>query len=121
MLSRGVDNLMNMLQVFRPSLVVDEDVIQIHHYKIIGERLHDIINHPHGICWRIFQTKRLDQTFKNTFFRLEGGLPYICLFYGNIVVDRLQINLTKVFGPLELIKEIVDSRNRVPVSDFDFI
>jgi hypothetical protein len=26
-----------MLQVFRPSLVVDEDVIHIHHYKRIGE------------------------------------------------------------------------------------
>ena len=37
-LSQGVHNLLNMLQVFRPSLVVDEDVIQIHHYKIIGER-----------------------------------------------------------------------------------
>jgi hypothetical protein len=36
-LSKGVQNLLNMLQVFFPSLVVNEDVIQIHHYKIIGE------------------------------------------------------------------------------------
>jgi hypothetical protein len=57
-----------MLQVFHPSLVVDEDVIQIHHYKIIGERPQDIIHHPHEICWGIFQTKGHDQPFKKTFF-----------------------------------------------------
>jgi hypothetical protein len=47
--------------------VVDEDVIQIHHYKIIGERPQDIIHHPHEI-WGIFQTKGHDQPFKKTFF-----------------------------------------------------
>jgi hypothetical protein len=37
------------------------------------------------------------------------------------MVARLQINLTEVFGPLELIKEIIDSGNQVPVPDCDFI
>jgi hypothetical protein len=37
------------------------------------------------------------------------------------VVARLQINLTEVFGPHELIKEVIDSGNWVPVSDCDFI
>ena len=37
------------------------------------------------------------------------------------MVARLQINLTKVFGPHELMKEVVDSGNRVPVSECDFI
>jgi len=37
------------------------------------------------------------------------------------VVARLQINLTKVFGPCELIKEVIDSGNQVPVFDYDFI
>jgi hypothetical protein len=31
------------------------------------------------------------------------------------------MNITKVFSALELIKEIVDSLNRVPVSDCNFI
>jgi hypothetical protein len=34
---------------------------------------------------------------------------------------RLQINLTEVFGPCELIKEVIDSGNWVPVSYCDFI
>jgi hypothetical protein len=37
------------------------------------------------------------------------------------VVARLQINLTEVFGPRELIKEVVNLGNRVPVYDCDFI
>jgi hypothetical protein len=37
------------------------------------------------------------------------------------VVAILQNNLTEVFGPCELIKEVVDSGNWVPVSDCDFI
>jgi hypothetical protein len=36
------------------------------------------------------------------------------------VVARLQINITEVFFPLDLIKEIVDSGNWVPVSNCDF-
>jgi hypothetical protein len=37
------------------------------------------------------------------------------------VVARLEINLTKVFDPLKLIKEIIDSGNQVPIPDCDFI
>ena len=37
------------------------------------------------------------------------------------MVARLNINLTKVFGPDELIKEVVNSGNHVPVSDYDLI
>jgi hypothetical protein len=37
------------------------------------------------------------------------------------VVDRLRINLNKVFSPCELIKEVFDSGNRVLVFYCDFI
>ena len=37
------------------------------------------------------------------------------------MVARLQMNLIEVFFPRELIKEVVDSGNQVPVSDYDFI
>jgi hypothetical protein len=36
-LSQGVQNLLNMLQVLFPSRVVNDDDVQIHHYKIISE------------------------------------------------------------------------------------
>jgi hypothetical protein len=66
-LLEGVQNLLNILQVFCPSLVVNENVIQIHHYKSIGEWLQDIFHHPHESGWSICQTKGHDQPFKKTF------------------------------------------------------
>jgi hypothetical protein len=56
-----------MLQVFGPSLVVNENAIQIRRYKIIGEWMQDIVHHPHESGQRIFQTKGHDQQFKKTF------------------------------------------------------
>jgi hypothetical protein len=53
--------------VFSPSLLVNENFIEIHHYKIIGEWLQDIVHHPHESGWRIFQTKGHDQPFKKAF------------------------------------------------------
>jgi hypothetical protein len=66
-LPQGVQNLLNMLQVFDPSLVVNENVIQIHHYKSIGEWSQDIVHHPHESGWSICQTKGHDQPFKKAF------------------------------------------------------
>jgi hypothetical protein len=37
------------------------------------------------------------------------------------VVAGLQINLTELFGPLELVKDIINSGNWVPVPDCDLI
>jgi hypothetical protein len=56
-----------MLQVFSPSLDVNENVIQIHHYKSIGEWLQDIVHHPHESGSTICQTKGHDQPFKKAF------------------------------------------------------
>jgi hypothetical protein len=46
-LLQGMQNLLNMMQVFGPSLAVNENAIQIHHYKSIGEWSQDIVHHPH--------------------------------------------------------------------------
>jgi hypothetical protein len=110
-----------MLQVFHPTLAKDEDVIQIHHHKTIGESMQDIVHHPHESCWGIHQAKGYDQPFKKTFFGLEGSLPYNNPLYWDPVVTKIQINLTEVFGPLELVKEIVNSWNWISVLDCDFI
>jgi hypothetical protein len=56
--------MLNMLQVFHPTLYEDEDVIQIHHHKRIGEGPQYIVHHPHEICWGIRQAKGHDQPFK---------------------------------------------------------
>jgi len=50
-----------MLQVFCPTIFEDEDVIQIHHHKRIGERMQYIVYHAHEIFWGIFEAKGHDQ------------------------------------------------------------
>jgi hypothetical protein len=120
-LSQSVQNLLNVLQVFLPNIVEDEDVIQIHYHKIIGERIQYIIHNPHESWWGICQVKGHEKPFKNTFFGLEGSLPYIGLLYWNLVVSELQINLTEVFVPLYLFKEIINLGNWVLVPDCHFI
>jgi hypothetical protein len=119
-LLQSVGNLLNMLQVFYPTLVEYEDAIQIHLQKIIGERAQYLIHHRHEICWGIHQDKGPHQQFKKTLFRLEGGLPSISLLYWDLVVDEIKINLTEVFGLVELVKEIIDLGNWVLVPDCDF-
>jgi hypothetical protein len=83
----GDQDLLNVLQILYPGLAEDEDVIQIYDHKIVCEQLQDIIHHPHECHWRISQAKRHDHPLKTTFFRFEGCLPYIDLFYQNLVID----------------------------------
>jgi hypothetical protein len=107
--------------VFHPILVEDEDVIQIHHHKRIGERLQYIIHHPHESGWGIWEAKGHDQPVKKIFFGLEGILPYIDFLYWDLVVSGLQINLTEVFSNFELVKEIINLGNWVSVPHCDII
>jgi hypothetical protein len=78
-----------VLQVFFPTLAKDEDFIHIYNHKGIVEGLKYVVHQPHEICWGIHQTKGHDQPLENTFFRLERSLPYISLFYGDLVVVRI--------------------------------
>jgi hypothetical protein len=71
-LLQGVQNLLNMLQVFFPSLVVNENVIQIHHYKSIGEWSQDIVHHPHESGWSIFKPKGMTNHSKIPSFDLKA-------------------------------------------------
>jgi hypothetical protein len=64
-----------------PTLVEDEDIIQIYNPKGISERPQYVIHQPHEICWGILQAKGHDQPLENTIFRLESTLPYISQFY----------------------------------------
>jgi hypothetical protein len=67
--------------VFFPSLVVDENIIQIHHHKIISERNQDIIHHPHEIFWGIFKPKGMTIHSKRPSFDLKAVFH---MFVGSI-------------------------------------
>jgi hypothetical protein len=44
---QSVEDLLNVLQVFFPSLVEDEDLIQTYNHKGIDEGPQDVIHQPH--------------------------------------------------------------------------
>lgn len=90
MLSKSVEDLLNVLQVFHPNFVENEDAIYIYDHKVICVWPQDVIHWPHEICGRISQTKMHDQTFKKTLFRWEGSLPKIGLFYWDLVLSWIQ-------------------------------
>jgi hypothetical protein len=116
-----VEDFLNVLQVFCPTLVEDEDVIQIYNHKGIGEGPQDVFHHPHEILYGIHQAKGHDQPLKNTFFRLESSLPYTSMFYGDLVVARLQINITKLLGPLDLVEKVVNLGNWLSLPKYNFV
>jgi hypothetical protein len=77
------------MQMFHPIIAKNDDVIQIHHHKIIGEMPQDIVHHPREIFWFIFQAKWHDQPLKMIFYGLEGSIPYINILYQDLVVAIL--------------------------------
>jgi hypothetical protein len=57
----------------------------------------------------------------DTFLRLEGCLPDIRWFDGNLMVSILQVNLAEEIFPLELVKKVINPRNGIAVPDCDFV
>lgn len=57
---------------------------------------------------------------KRPSFDLKGGLPYICELYWNLVITRIHIDLAKILGPLELVQQVINPWDWIPVSDSDF-
>ena len=56
-----MEDLLNVLQVFCPTLVEYEDIIQIYNHKGIGEGMQDVVHQPHESCWGIHQAKEHDK------------------------------------------------------------
>jgi hypothetical protein len=64
----------------------DEDFIQIYEHKGVCEWSQYIIHHVHECDQGISQVKRHEKTLKETFFRLEGCIPYISFLNQHLVV-----------------------------------
>ena len=52
---------------------------------------------------------------------IEGSLPYISWFDGNLLVARIQVNIDEKISPLELVKKVINPRNGVAIPDCDFV
>jgi hypothetical protein len=72
-----------MMQVFCPSLVVDEDVIQIYHYKIIGERLQESSIILMKFVWAFIKPKGMTNHLKRPYLELKAIFHTIVFSIGN--------------------------------------
>ena len=92
-------HLSDMVEVLFPSLVEDQNVIQVHNYKRVGEWSQDVIHQPHGGCGSIHQLERHDQPLEKALLGFEGSLPHIGGFNWYLVIPRLQVDLDEIFFP----------------------
>ena len=65
--------------------------------------------------------KGMTSHFVETIFRLEGCLIDISWFDGNMVVAKIQFNISKEIFPFELVKKVINPGNGVAVPDCDFV
>ena len=91
------------MDVLFPSLVEDQDVIQVHYYKRVGEWPQGVVHQPHEGCGSIFQPERDDEPFKTALLGFEGSLPHIRGFDWYLIIPRLQVDIAEIFYPFELI------------------
>jgi len=103
MLLECLDNLLDVVEVLFPTLVEDQDVIQVYKYKLVGEWVQYVIHEPHEYCTSICQPERHNQPFEKALLGFEGNLPHIGGSNWYLVLFGLQVNLAKIFFPHELV------------------
>ena len=118
-MSQCAEDLLDLLQMYYPCSFVDGDIINIYDQKIIGEWAKNIFHHPQEGFWRICQSERHDQQLKKAFLRFEGSLPDIGLLNWQLMIARLQVNLAEKLAPFELMEEVIDPRNGIPIPYYD--
>ena len=68
-----------------------------------------------------FSTERHDQPFENALLGFNGSLPHIKGFNRHLVITRLQVNLTEILGPFEMVHKVIKLWDWVPIPDSDLV
>ena len=100
---------------------VDEDVVDEHNHELV-EVLHEhLIHHPHEVGRGVGQSKRHHGALVQSVSRGERSLGDIALSDLQLIVSGAKINLGEYTGTTELVKQIIDSRQRLLVLYGDFV
>ena len=65
--------------------------------------------------------ERHDQSFEKALLGFEGSLQHIKGFNWYLLITELQINLAEIFGPLELVKKVINPWDWIPILDSDLV
>jgi hypothetical protein len=110
--AQGVEDDVDVLEVFRPCLAVDEDVIKEHKHRLAQLGAEDVVHE--GLKGRrsVGEAKRHDQELIVSLVCPERRLLDINGVHAHLVVARAQVELGEKVGAMQLIEQLIDHRNR---------
>src|SRR5882672_3956051 len=93
----------------------DEDIIEVDHYKDVSHVSEDVIHEGLERSGSIGESHRHNQEFERAISGAKCCLPLMASGDTSIVVASPQVELGVYLGTAELVKEIGDKRNQVPI------
>ena len=110
MVTEPLKNCSEVVLVLFFAFLVNEDVIDEYHDKLVQEIHKHLIHHMHEKVWGVGETEWHNRIFIKTVPSGERGLGNIFLLDFEFMISGPQINLREYFGPTELIKKIINPR-----------
>src|SRR5882672_8939423 len=93
----------------------DEDIIEVDHYKDVSHVSEDVIHEGLERSGSIGESHRHNQEFERAISGAKGYFPLMASGDAHIVVASMQVELGVALGTAELVKEVGDKQDRVPI------
>src|SRR5882672_11155872 len=93
----------------------DEDIIEVGHYEDVSHVSEDVIHEGLERSGSIGESHGHNQEFERAISGVKCCLPLMASSDTNIVVASPQVELGVDLGTAELVKEICDKQDRVPI------
>lgn len=84
-----------------------------HDHELIQLFMEDRVHEACECWWGITQPKWHHQKFIQAILHPHNNLLNVFIYYANLIVMKLDINLARVLTPIELIQQIVDARHMI--------
>ena len=92
----------------------DEDIVEVDHYDV-SHVLEDMIHEGLECSGRIGESHGHNQEFEQAILGVKGCLPLVASSNVHVVVASMHVELGVDLGTAELVKEVSDKRDWVPI------
>src|SRR5882672_1816574 len=99
----------------------DEDIVEVDHYEDVSHVSEDVIHKGLERSRSIGESHGHNQEFEGAILGAKCCLPLMASGDANIVVASPQVKLGVDLGTAELVKEIGDKRDWVPILPGEFV
>src|SRR5882672_3021836 len=99
----------------------DEDIVEVDHYEDVSHVSEDVIHEGLERSGSIGESHGHNQEFKRAISGAKGCFPLMASGDANIVVASAQVELGVDLGTAELVKEIGDKQDQVPILPGEFV